>query len=144
MPPPAPPPRASDTRSKAPSRRLAARLVVHVEPGAEQVGGLVVSVCYDRFLEGYDVRPELAQAVDEDRSSLVPRPVPPPKVERGDARHARADRLLHPPYHEPPGSLMFLRESDPSIAARIGDALGQLPRNPLRANFAERVSHALG
>ena len=57
---------------------------------AEQVGDLVVSVGQDRLLEGYDVRSELVQAVDEDRPTLLPFPIEPPKVERGDANLARS------------------------------------------------------
>ena len=69
---------------------LAARLVGDVVSRAEQVGDLVVSVGQDRLLEGYDVRSELAQAVDEDRPTLLPFPMEPPKVERGDANLARS------------------------------------------------------
>ncbi len=41
---------------------------------AEQVGDLVVSVGQDRLLEGYDVRSELVQAVDEGPTYAPPIP----------------------------------------------------------------------
>jgi hypothetical protein len=53
---------------------LAARLVGDVVSRAEQVGDLVVSVGQDRLLEGYDVRSELVQAVDEGPTYAPPIP----------------------------------------------------------------------
>ena len=50
-------PLAGSTSGRSRAVGLAARLVVDVRPGAEQVGDLIVSVGHDRLLEGHDVRP---------------------------------------------------------------------------------------
>ena len=95
---------------------------------AEQAGDLVIPVGYHCFLKCNDVRLELAQAVNEDRPTLVPHPVAPPQIERDDTHHARAEHLLHP---EPPESPISVRKSGSSIAARTGEGIAELPRPPL-------------
>src|SRR5215218_1245690 len=115
-------PAARDRKSRA--LGLAARLVGDVVARAEQVGDLVVPVGHHCLLEGDDVRLELAQAVNEGRPTLVPRPVPPPKVERGDAHLARSRYSLH---CEPPESLSSARTRGLSIVARTEADSPQLP-----------------
>src|SRR5919202_600237 len=61
---------------------------------AEQVGNLVVAVGQHDLLEGDDVRLKFAQAVNEDRPTLVPIPMPAPQVQRGDTHLAHAGLLL--------------------------------------------------
>src|SRR5215216_804383 len=117
-------PAARDRKSRA----LAICLVGDVVARAEQVGDLVVPVGHHRLLEGDDVRSELAQAVNEDRPTLVPRAMPPPQVERGDAHLARC---CHSRHCKPPGSLSSARTRGLSIVARI-EADSPQPGSPSR------------
>jgi hypothetical protein len=85
-------PAARDRKSRA--IRLATRLVSNVVAGAEYVRHLVVAIYHDRLLERNEVGLELAKAVDEHRPTLVPRPVAPPQVERGDAHYDQLVGIL--------------------------------------------------
>src|SRR5215210_457550 len=74
---------------------LTVGLVSEVVAGTEDIRLLIVAVGHYRLLAGYEVGSKLAKALDEHTPTLVPRPAPPPQVERGDAHFARSGCFVH-------------------------------------------------
>jgi hypothetical protein len=60
-------------------------VVDDVEARAEQVDDLIVGIGLDRFLEGHELGPKIAKAVDEHRPTLGPCSAASPQVQRGNA-----------------------------------------------------------